>query len=104
MMSVSIGNCRLQNLIVRLLYQALEEDMVPIICSVLEEDGISGGDAAMHALLILSLLDDANVTFLDKRLTQILIDILASNDTSPELSEMCLELLHGQAEDGKFNN
>lgn len=83
------------------LYQALEENIISIISSVLEEDGTSGGEAAMHVLLILGLLNDANIVFLDKRLTQILVDILA-NDTSFELSEMCLELLHGQAEDGKL--
>lgn len=78
--------------------QALEEDMVPIICSILEEDGINGGEAAVHVLLTLGILNDENIIFLDERLTRILVDILA-NDTSSELSEMCLELLHGQAED-----
>ncbi|XP_071645531.1 GTPase-GDP dissociation stimulator vimar [Temnothorax longispinosus] len=78
--------------------KALEEDMVPIVCSVLEEDGISGGEAAMHVLLTLGILNDENIIFLDERLTRVLVDILA-NDTSSELSEMCLELLHGQAED-----
>lgn len=53
----------------------------------------------MHALLTLSLLNDAKITFLDERLTRVLIDVLVS-DTSSELCEMCLELLHGQAEDG----
>ncbi|XP_011694899.1 PREDICTED: rap1 GTPase-GDP dissociation stimulator 1 [Wasmannia auropunctata] len=80
--------------------KALEEDMVPIICSVLEEDGITGGEAAVHVLLILGILNDDNIIFLDERLTRILVDILTS-DTSSELSEMCLELLHGQAEDEK---
>lgn len=54
----------------------------------------------MHALLTLGIFNDANNVFLDERLTRILVDILTS-DTSSELSEMCLELLHGQAEDGK---
>lgn len=54
----------------------------------------------MHALLTLGILNDANIVFLDERLTVILVNILSS-DTSSELSEMCLELLHGQAEDGK---
>lgn len=79
--------------------EALKEDIVPTICSILEEDGTSGGEAAMHALLTLSLLNDANIIFLDERLTRVLIDVLVS-DTS-ELCEMCLELLHGQAEDEK---
>lgn len=72
---------------------------MPIICSILEIDGITGGEAAMHSLLILGILNDANIIFLDERVMKILINIL-STDTSSELSEMCLELLHGQAEDG----
>ncbi|EFN75447.1 Rap1 GTPase-GDP dissociation stimulator 1-B [Harpegnathos saltator] len=76
--------------------KALEEDTVPIICSVLEEDGTNGGEAAMHALLTLGILNDANIVFLDERLTKILVNILTS-DTSSELSEMCLELLHEKA-------
>lgn len=72
---------------------------MPVICSILELDGSKGGEAAMHSLLILGILNDANIIFLDERLTKILVDILQT-DTSSELSEMCLELLHGQAEDG----
>ncbi|OAD61627.1 Rap1 GTPase-GDP dissociation stimulator 1 [Eufriesea mexicana] len=52
----------------------------------------------MHSLLILGILNDANIIFLNERLTKILVDVL-STDASSELSEMCLELLHGQAED-----
>ncbi|XP_050456937.1 GTPase-GDP dissociation stimulator vimar isoform X1 [Cataglyphis hispanica] len=81
--------------------EALKEDIVPTICSILEEDGISGGEAAVHALLTLSLLNDANIIFLDERLTKVLVNVLIS-DTSSELCEMCLELLHGQAEDEKI--
>ncbi|XP_076299329.1 visceral mesodermal armadillo-repeats [Lasioglossum baleicum] len=77
--------------------EALQQEIVPIICSVLEIDGTEGGESATHALLILDILNDANIEYLDERLTKILVDILAS-DTSSELSEMCLELLHGQAE------
>lgn len=73
--------------------------MIPVICSVLEKDGISGGEAAVHVLLTLGILNDENIIFLDERLMRVLINILI-NDTSFELSEMCLELLHGQAEDG----
>lgn len=80
--------------------EALKEDIVPTMCSILEEDGTSGGEAVVHALLTLSLLNDANIIFLDERLTRVLIDVLIS-DTSSELCEMCLELLHGQAEDEK---
>ena len=78
--------------------EALKQEVVPIICSILEIDGITGGEAAMHSLLILGILNDANIIFLDERFMKILINILSS-DTSSELSEMCLELLHGQAED-----
>ena len=78
--------------------EALKQEVVPIICSILEIDGITGGEAAMHSLLILGILNDANIIFLDERVMKILINILSS-DTSSELSEMCLELLHGQAED-----
>ncbi|XP_018339377.1 PREDICTED: rap1 GTPase-GDP dissociation stimulator 1 [Trachymyrmex septentrionalis] len=78
--------------------KALEEDMVPIICSILEEDGINGDESAVQVLLTLGILNDVNIIFLNERLTRVLVDILAS-DTSSELSEMCLEILHGQAED-----
>ncbi|KYM97891.1 Rap1 GTPase-GDP dissociation stimulator 1-B [Cyphomyrmex costatus] len=78
--------------------KALEEDMVPIICSILEEDGINGDESAVQVLLILGILNDVNIIFLDERLTRVLVDILAS-ETSSELSEMCLDILHGQAED-----
>lgn len=78
--------------------KALEEDMVPIICSILEEDGINGDESAVQVLLTLGILNDVNIIFLNERLTRVLVDILA-NDTSSELSEMCLEILHGQAED-----
>ncbi|XP_050596534.1 GTPase-GDP dissociation stimulator vimar [Bombus affinis] len=78
--------------------EALKQEVVPIICSILEIDGITGGEAAMHSLLVLGILNDANIIFLDERVMKILINILSS-DTSSELSEMCLELLHGQAED-----
>lgn len=78
--------------------KALEEDMVPIICSILEEDGINGDESAVQVLLTLGILNDVNIIFLDEKLTRVLVDILTS-DTSSELSEMCLEILHGQAED-----
>lgn len=87
--------------LLNIFHQALKEDIVPTICSILEEDGTSGSEVAVHALLILSLLNDANIIFLDERLTRVLVNILIS-DTSSELCEMCLELLHGQAEDGKL--
>lgn len=81
--------------------EALKQDIVPTICNILEEDRISDGERTVYALLILSLLNSANIIFLDERLTKILVDVFVS-DTSSELCEMCLELLHGQAEDEKI--
>ncbi|KAG7212796.1 hypothetical protein KM043_013054 [Ampulex compressa] len=78
--------------------EVLEEGTVPIICSVLEIDGIMDSEAAMPALLILGILSDANFTLLDERLVKILVNILES-DISLELFEIALELLHGQAKD-----
>lgn len=75
---------------------------MPIICNVLEIDVPNGGKAAIHTLRILEILNDSGIQFLDIKLTKVLVDILV-NDTSSELSEMCLELLHGQAENGKIN-
>ncbi|XP_043274089.1 rap1 GTPase-GDP dissociation stimulator 1-B [Venturia canescens] len=78
--------------------KALKADVIPIICSVLEVDGTNNdGKAAMHALLTLGLFNDSGNQFLDERLCKILVDILAKPVLS-ELSEMCLELVHGQAE------
>ncbi|XP_015120717.1 rap1 GTPase-GDP dissociation stimulator 1-B isoform X2 [Diachasma alloeum] len=77
--------------------KVLEDELVPIVCDVLEVDGKTGGEAAMHALLALEILNDSGVQFLDERLTKVLVEILAG-DSSSELSQMCLELLHGQAE------
>lgn len=81
--------------------QALEANVVSIICSVLEVDGTNeDGKAAMHALLTLGLFNDAGNQFLDERLCKIIVDILAKPVLS-ELSEICLELVHGQAENGE---
>jgi len=66
----------------------------------LEEDGISG-EATMHALLILGILNDTNIIFINEKLIRILVDIL-TNDASSELSEMCLELLHSQTSNGEL--
>lgn len=67
----------------------------------MEEDGTNGNEAAMHAFLILGILSDASILFLDENLVRVLVDILANN-TFSELSAMCLELLYSQAEDGKL--
>ncbi|XP_046412764.1 rap1 GTPase-GDP dissociation stimulator 1-B isoform X1 [Neodiprion fabricii] len=77
--------------------KALDDNVLSVVCSILETDGTTSGEAATHAMLILGILTDLGQEVLDERLTKILVNILAS-DASPELSEMCLELLHGQAE------
>ncbi|XP_063982044.1 rap1 GTPase-GDP dissociation stimulator 1 [Diachasmimorpha longicaudata] len=75
----------------------LEYDLVPTICDVLEIDGKTAGEAAMHAMFALEVLNDSSIQFLDERLTKVLVEILAG-DSSSDLSHMCLELLHGQAD------
>ncbi|XP_033219171.1 rap1 GTPase-GDP dissociation stimulator 1 [Belonocnema kinseyi] len=82
----------------RLEKEVIKEEVVPAICSILELDGIKTREAAMQALLTLGVLNDSGIQFLDDRLSIILVEILAS-DTSSEFSEMCLEVLHGQADD-----
>ncbi|XP_015176585.1 PREDICTED: rap1 GTPase-GDP dissociation stimulator 1-B isoform X2 [Polistes dominula] len=77
--------------------QALEENIVQILCNILEIDGAMAGETITHVLLTLGVLNDANVTFLDKRLIDIVVNIL-SNSKSLEISEMCLELLYDQAD------
>ena len=80
--------------------QALEENVVPIICSVLEVDGMSeNSKAAMHSLPTLEMFNDAGIQFLDERLCKILFEIL-SKPVLSELSGVCLELVHGLAENG----
>ncbi|KAF7408298.1 hypothetical protein HZH66_002835 [Vespula vulgaris] len=78
--------------------QALEENIIPVLCNILEIDGVTAKETVTHILLTLGVLNDANVTFLDERLTKIIVNIL-SNSTSLEISEMCLELLYDQADD-----
>lgn len=73
--------------------------MIPIICDVLEIDGVTGGNSAMHALLTLETLNENGHQFLNERLAKVLVDIL-DVDISTELSELCLTLLQGQAEHG----
>lgn len=77
----------------------IKKEVVPEICNILEIDGIATREAAMQALLILGVLNDSDIQFLDERLANILVEILSS-DNSSEFSEMCLEVLHGQADDG----
>lgn len=78
--------------------EVIKKEVVPEICNILEIDGIATREAAMQALLILGVLNDSDIQFLDERLANILVEILSS-DNSSEFSEMCLEVLHGQADD-----
>ncbi|KAK0182586.1 hypothetical protein PV327_000711 [Microctonus hyperodae] len=78
----------------------LEQNLIPIICDVLEIDGVTGGNSAMHALLTLEALNESGHQFLNERLAKVLVDIL-DVDISTELSELCLTLLQGQAEHGE---
>jgi hypothetical protein len=41
-------------------------------------------------------------SLLDEKLCQVTVKVLGAS-SSPEVSEMCLELLHGQAENGEFH-
>ncbi|KAI4478167.1 PREDICTED: rap1 GTPase-GDP dissociation stimulator 1-B [Polistes canadensis] len=81
--------------------QALEENIVQVLCNILEIDGATAEETITHVLLTLGVLNDANVTFLDKKLIKIIVNIL-SNSTSLEISEMCLELLYDQADDDEI--
>lgn len=78
--------------------EVIKSEVVPVICKILEIDGTASREAAMQVLLILGVLNDIDVQFLNERLANILVEILSS-DNSSEFSEMCLEILHGQAED-----
>jgi hypothetical protein len=40
-------------------------------------------------------------SLLDEKLCQVMVKVLGAS-SSPEVSEMCLELLHGQGENGEF--
>ncbi|KAK2582787.1 hypothetical protein KPH14_005051 [Odynerus spinipes] len=80
--------------------QALEENIVQILCHILEIDGAIGGETVTHILLTLGVLNDANVIFLEEKLIKVLVNILSAG-TSLEISEMCLELLYDQADNEK---
>ncbi|XP_051160445.1 GTPase-GDP dissociation stimulator vimar [Leptopilina boulardi] len=78
--------------------EVIKKEVVTVICKILEIDGVATREAAMQALLILGVLNDYDIQFLNERLANILVEILKS-DNSSEFSEMCLEVLHGQADD-----
>ncbi|XP_067001395.2 GTPase-GDP dissociation stimulator vimar [Anabrus simplex] len=83
--------------------KAVELGVVDILCRVLELDGIdaAGEESCTHALVILELITDSavngNESLLDEQMCKVAVQVLGAS-SSPEVSEMCLELLHGQAE------
>jgi len=85
--------------------KALEEDMLPILCSILElysQNGISNDQAVMNMLDILNLLDEENIVFLDERSTRVLVDIMTSEISVDNIpSMMCISAIRGQAKDEK---
>lgn len=82
-------------------WQALEEGLMSIICNVLDKSTGRAQSAKIKALLMLGVLNDNNIQFLDTHLTKILVNILMTDD-SVEVLEMCLEVLRGQAENGNI--
>ncbi|XP_034940036.1 rap1 GTPase-GDP dissociation stimulator 1-B isoform X2 [Chelonus insularis] len=77
--------------------EAIEQGVVSLLCDVLELDGHEASQSAMHTLLTLEILNESGIHFLDERLTRVLVNMLG-NDTASELAAICLEVLHGQAE------
>ncbi|XP_054262952.1 GTPase-GDP dissociation stimulator vimar [Macrosteles quadrilineatus] len=80
--------------------KALDLDIMELLCSVLEL-GVTkeGEEAAIHTMVILGLLTDAapGTLTLSEKLCNITVKTLEAS-TSGELSELCVELLHTQAE------
>ncbi|KAJ9581282.1 hypothetical protein L9F63_023554, partial [Diploptera punctata] len=88
--------------------RAIELGVTNLLCSILELDGTipEGEEASTHVLLILGLLTDSVSScdsLLDEKLCQVTVKVLGAS-SSPEVSEMCLELLHGQAENENVKN
>lgn len=82
--------------------KAVNLGVISVLCKILELDGTSsvGEEASTHVLLILGLLADSAVggdALLDERLYKVTVQVLGAS-SSPDVSEMCLELLHSQAE------
>jgi len=82
--------------------EVLEEDMLPILCSILEQDGFSNGQAAVNVLITLDMFDKQNIIFLNERLTRFLVDIYTSDGCFDELATRCLHIFLGQAKDGRL--
>lgn len=79
--------------------KALELGIVSILTDYLETDNEDGGPT--HVLMILNLLADIDSEMLDDRLCRSLVSLLGKT-TSGEVSEMCLEIMLNQAENGLF--
>lgn len=79
--------------------QAVDENAIPIISSILEIENEETEDTKTHALFILGVFYDSGIQFLDERLAHILVKIL-QNNYSLGLSEICLEVFYSQADDG----
>ncbi|KAK7873277.1 hypothetical protein R5R35_011343 [Gryllus longicercus] len=89
--------------------KAVDLGVVSLLCKILEIDGSasSGEEACTHVLLILGLLADPVCrrcpardladALLDEHLYKVAVQVLGASQ-SPDVSEMCLELLHSQAE------
>lgn len=86
----------------KLQQQILKQGVLDILRKFLILDGTdpAGEETTTHVLLVLGLLADAvplGDALLDEQLCKITVQVLGAS-TSPEVSEMCLELLHAQAE------
>jgi hypothetical protein len=79
--------------------KALELGIVSILTDYLETD--NEDDRPTHVLMILNLLADIDSELLDDRLCKGLVSLLGKT-TSGEVSEMCLEIMLNQAENGLY--
>lgn len=74
-----------------------------LLTKILEAGAEQDETAAIHVLMILSLLAESvnGEPLLTNRLCSVLVKTLGKS-TSGELSELCVELIHGQAENSKY--
>jgi len=80
--------------------KALDLNIISILADYLEADN-EEEEGPTHVLMILNLLADIGGELLDERLCRALVALLG-HTTSGEVSEMCLELMLSQAENGNF--
>ncbi|CAH0387037.1 unnamed protein product [Bemisia tabaci] len=76
---------------------------VELLTKILEAGAEQDETAAIHVLMILSLLAESvnGEPLLTNRLCSVLVKTLGKS-TSGELSELCVELIHGQAENNEI--